>query len=178
MSLIIIAVAIWCISALISHARQERLAREQQRQREAQARLLREQRAQAQRQREMEKEQRQMERQAEIERRERIAADAKLAKEQAAQAARIAKIEEEQRRQQSVLNKAVKDIDHLLYEMDQKRKYGEYLELERDACVPYGAEWHKWNNKVSANNNQLYAMETKLDSAIEKRDEAQRKLAS
>ena len=52
MSLIIIIATIWGISALISHIRQARLAKEQKRQREAQARLLREQRAYAQAQRE------------------------------------------------------------------------------------------------------------------------------
>ena len=52
MSLIIIIATIWGISALISHNRQARLAKEQMRQREAQARLLREQRAYAQAQRE------------------------------------------------------------------------------------------------------------------------------
>ena len=193
-TIIIIGIFVWIISAICKSVKAKQIERNRQAQiarinaenmkRKAEAQRMREEFRQRQLEAKLEiermvaieREQIRLAKEAEKERKERIAAEEKLAKEAEKQAARIAKIEEEQRKMKDTLYKAVKDIDHLTYEMEQKRKYGEYLELERDACVKYGAEWHKWNNRVSTNNNQLYAMETKLDNAINRRNNAQRKL--
>ena len=175
--IIILALLIWAISSIVKSAS----AKKAERNRQAQiARLNAEnarRKAEAARIRE-EFRIRQAEAKAEVQRIVAIEREQmRLAKEQEKQAARLEKVEAEQRKIKATLYKAVKDIDHLTYEMEQKRKYGEYLELERDACVKYGAEWHKWNNKVSTNNNQLYAMETKLDKALANKAEAERKIA-
>lgn len=62
--------------------------------------------------------------------------------------------------------KAQKDVEHIKYQMEEKRKYGEFLELNRDSCV-YGSKYyHNWNNKLTANNNQLHTLETQLDKAM------------
>lgn len=62
--------------------------------------------------------------------------------------------------------KAQKDVEHIKYQMEEKRKYGEFLELNRDSCV-YGSKYyHNWNNKLTTNNNQLHTLETQLDKAM------------
>lgn len=71
---------------------------------------------------------------------------------------------------QARIGRAEKEIDHIMVQMEQKREYGEYLELERDACVKGSKFYHGWNNKVIANTNQLHNMEMKLDKAIENRE--------
>lgn len=93
----------------------------------------------------------------------------KIAKEQAKQAEQIRKLEFK-------AQQAEKDIDFILHQMEEKRSYGEYLELERDASVYGGKYYHIWNNRVIANNNQLHTLEKQLDKAMNARDEAKIKL--
>lgn len=62
---------------------------------------------------------------------------------------------------------AQEDIDHIAYCIDQVIKKGEYLELERDACVKYGKEWHKWNDKCLANEEKHYKLVKQMNKARE-----------
>ena len=72
--------------------------------------------------------------------------------------------------------RARKDIEYIEHQMEEKRKYGEFLELNRDSCV-YGSKYyHNWNNKMTANNNQLHTLETQLDKAMNIISEAEIKI--
>lgn len=64
-------------------------------------------------------------------------------------------------------SQAMEDIDHIAYCIEQVIKKGEYLELERDACVKYGKEWHKWNDKCLANEEKHYKLVKQMNKARE-----------
>ena len=165
MSLIIIA-SIWGISALISHNRQARLAKEQMRQREAQARLLREQRAYAQAQREetarliaLEKARQAQEKMNE-----------KFEREQARQAEQLAKHEERIFKLEQKLELAQREEEHqeeivtaIRVDMAGLEAYVSYMKEKGLLCKGKEEELRKLNDK-------LYAAETKLIKARQARE--------
>lgn len=171
MTLIIIIAAIWGISSLISHARQERLAREQQRQREAQARLLREQRAQAQRQREMEKEQKQMER-------EQAAAWEKQRKEDAARDAKIAKHEERIFKLEQKLELAQREEEHQDEIVTAIRVDMAGLEAYVNYCKSKGLLCKGKEDELKKKSKELYAAETKLIKARQARELCEKQMSA
>ena len=166
MSLIIIIATIWGISALISHIKQERLAEEQKRQREAQARLLREQRAYAQAQREetarliaLEKARQAQEKLNE-----------KFEREQARQAAQLAKHEERIFKLEQKLELAQREEEHqekivtaIRVDMAGLEAYVSYMKEKGLLCKGKEEELRKLNDK-------LYAAETKLIKARQARE--------
>lgn len=174
MSLIIIIATIWSISALISHIKQARLAKEQNRQREAQARLLREQRAQAQAQREetarliaLEKARQAQEKMNE-----------KFEREQAKQAAQLAKHE-----------KRISDLELKVRKLDRdiKREYEtladyyaqlDWLLLQQSGTTPSGKEFAGWQNKIVTKNNQIRKVEGKIEDMKDAKEKAQRELTA
>lgn len=154
MSLIIIIATIWGISALISHARQERLAREQQRQREAQARLLREQRAYAQAQR------------------EETARLVALEKARQAQDAWNAKQEAINRKNEERLFKLEQRMasaeSELAFNREQRDRLFKLLDIEereRDGAIPESATWQKHQRKVISLENQIHTVQKRIDKA-------------
>ena len=68
---------------------------------------------------------------------------------------------------QNRIGRAEKNIDHLTWQMEQKRAYGDFLEEQKRGCTPTSKEYHGWNNKLIANNEQLHNMEVKMDKALE-----------
>lgn len=83
---------------------------------------------------------------------------------------------EKQRKTEEQFYQATEDINHLKYTIAQLNKKSEYLELERDACVPYGKEWHKWNDKVMANDERIYKLMKQMNKAKETAERAKRNL--
>lgn len=166
MSLIIIIATIWGISALISHIKQARLAKEQMRQREAQARLLREQRAYAQAQREetarliaLEKARQAQEKMNE-----------KFEREQARQAEQLAKHEERIFKLEQKLELAQREEEHqeeivtaIRVDMAGLEAYVSYMKEKGLLCKGKEEELRKLNDK-------LYAAETKLIKARQARE--------
>ena len=77
---------------------------------------------------------------------------------------------------QNRIGRAEKNIDHLAWQMEQKRAYGDFLEEQKSKCTPGGKEYHGWNNKLTANNDQLHRMEIQMDKALEDKRIAEAKL--
>lgn len=161
MSLIIIIATIWGISALISHSRQARLAKEQMRQREAQARLLREQRAQAQAQREetarliaLEKARQAQEKLNE-----------KFEREQARQAEAIRKHEERLFKLEQRMASAESELAFNREQRDRLFKLLDIEERERDGAIPESATWQKHQRKVISLENQIHTVQKRIDKA-------------
>ena len=154
MSLIIIIATIWGISALISHIRQARLAKEQKRQREAQARLLREQRAYAQAQR------------------EETARLISLEKARQAQDAWNAKQEAINRKNEERLFKLEQRMasaeSELAFNREQRDRLFKLLDIEereRDGAIPESATWQKHQRKVISLENQIHTVQKRIDKA-------------
>ena len=154
MSLIIIIATIWGISALISHSRQARLAKEQMRQREAQARLLREQRAYAQAQR------------------EETARLIALEKARQAQDAWNAKQEAINRKNEERLFKLEQRMasaeSELAFNREQRDRLFKLLDIEereRDGAIPESATWQKHQRKVISLENQIHTVQKRIDKA-------------
>lgn len=154
MSLIIIIATIWGISALISHIRQARLAKEQMRQREAQARLLREQRAYAQAQR------------------EETARLIALEKARQAQDAWNAKQEAINRKNEERLFKLEQRMasaeSELAFNREQRDRLFKLLDIEereRDGAIPESATWQKHQRKVISLENQIHTVQKRIDKA-------------
>lgn len=76
------------------------------------------------------------------------------------------------------MNRAEADIDNLTFRIDELKKYGEYLELERDACVYGSSNYYKWHKKVMTNDNQVYTLTSRLDKAIYAKEKAAREIAT
>ena len=154
MSLIIIIATIWGISALISHIKQARLAKEQMRQREAQARLLREQRAYAQAQR------------------EETARLIALEKARQAQDAWNAKQEAINRKNEERLFKLEQRMasaeSELAFNREQRDRLFKLLDVEereRDGAIPESATWQKHQRKVISLENQIHTVQKRIDKA-------------
>ena len=154
MSLIIIIATIWGISALISHNKQARLAKEQMRQREAQARLLREQRAYAQAQR------------------EETARLIALEKARQAQDAWNAKQEAINRKNEERLFKLEQRMasaeSELAFNREQRDRLFKLLDIEereRDGAIPESATWQKHQRKVISLENQIHTVQKRIDKA-------------
>ena len=154
MSLIIIIATIWGISALISHIKQARLAKEQMRQREAQARLLREQRAQAQAQR------------------EETARLIALEKARQTQDAWNAKQEAINRKNEERLFKLEQRMasaeSELAFNREQRDRLFKLLDIEereRDGAIPESATWQKHQRKVISLENQIHTVQKRIDKA-------------
>ena len=154
MSLIIIIATIWGISALISHNKQARLAKEQQRQREAQARLLREQRAYTQAQR------------------EETARLIALEKARQAQDAWNAKQEAINRKNEERLFKLEQRMasaeSELAFNREQRDRLFKLLDIEereRDGAIPESATWQKHQRKVISLENQIHTVQKRIDKA-------------
>lgn len=161
MSLIIIIATIWGISALISHSKQARLAKEQMRQREAQARLLREQRAYAQEQREetarliaLEKARQAQEKMNE-----------KFEREQARQAEAIRKHEERLFKLEQRMASAESELAFNREQRDRLFKLLDIEERERDGAIPESATWQKHQRKVISLENQIHTVQKRIDKA-------------
>ena len=154
MSLIIIIATIWGISALISHIKQARLAKEQMRQREAQARLLRDQRAYAQAQR------------------EETARLIALEKARQAQDAWNAKQEAINRKNEERLFKLEQRMasaeSELAFNREQRDRLFKLLDIEereRDGAIPESATWQKHQRKVISLENQIHTVQKRIDKA-------------
>lgn len=162
MSLVITIVLFgWLTSALIRSAdkkaqakRNARIVAEQKRQRDE----LRQQREDA---KEWARQQVEMQRE-----------QIRLAKEQERQARELEKHEAVLRKHEEQINKltynaqqAQEDIDNLAYRIEELQKYEKYLELERDACVPGGKEYFKWQNKVAQVDDKIYRMTKQMNKA-------------
>lgn len=96
----------------------------------------------------------------------------RLAKEQERQARELEKHEAVLRKHEEQINKltynaqqAQEDIDNLAYRIEELQKYEKYLELERDACVPGGKEYFKWQNKVAQIDDKIYRMTKQMNKA-------------
>lgn len=161
MSLIIIIATIWGISALISHNRQARLAKEQMRQREAQARLLREQRAYAQAQRE------ETARLIALEkaRQEQEKLNEKFEREQARQAEAIRKHEERLFKLEQRMASAESELAFNREQRDRLFKLLDIEERERDGAIPESATWQKHQRKVIILENQIHTVQKRIDKA-------------
>lgn len=94
---------------------------------------------------------------------------AKIAKEQAKQAEQIRKLTYQ-------VEQAEEDINYLYDQIDSQKRYGAFLLEKRDACAIDGAEWHKWNNKMLTNDSKVYSLQTRMNRAVYKRDDAMQKL--
>ena len=106
------------------------------------------------------------------------------AQRKAKEAQRKAKEKEAQRKaelsRQELLFKqrqAENDINSYYKQREDLLEYGEYLELERDACAYGSSNYHKWNKKVMANDNRLSALDRKIEKAIHAKDMAILKLS-
>lgn len=176
MSLIIIIATIWGISALISHIKQARLAKEQQRQREAQARLLREQRTQAQEQREETKRLIALEkaRQAQEKMNE------KFEREQARQAEQIAKHEKRIADLEFKAEQASADIEHLRVVLDDLNESFEMACQMADKAHAAGDDKREEQakNKILTLRNKIHSAESRLAKAQHTREMAQRELTA
>lgn len=159
MSLLIIIGGIWGICWLLGHA--QRAAKERER-----ARLIA-QREQLKRMVALEKEQ---QRQAKEQ--------ARLAREQERQAAQFAKHEARIAKLEQSAAQAREDIDNYAYRIEQLNKKGEYLELERDACIDGGKEWNKWNDKCMANDDKIYRLQRQMNKAQTILENAERELSA
>lgn len=176
MSLIIIIAAIWSASALISHARQARIAREQQRQREAQARIKAEQSRQRREQNEMIKRQIEIEREQFCQRRE----QEKLAQEQAKQAEQIAKHDKRIADLEFKAEQASADIEHLQVVLDDLNESFELACQMADKAHAAGDDKREEQakNKILTLRNKIHSAEIKMAKAQHTREMAQRELTA
>ena len=90
----------------------------------------------------------------------------------------LQKHEEMLQKMQFQLDQACEDIDNILYKIDELQKYSEYLQDQRDKCVENGAEYFKWQNKLSAVDDKIYRLNKQRAKAVFQKEQAQRKLAS
>lgn len=172
MSILLIIITIWGASALASHIRQARIAKEQMRQREAQARLLREQRAARERERAETKRLIDLERA----RAEQEKVNAKLEKEQAKQAAVLAKHERRIASLEFSVEKAERDIEFFRNRIAQLDAQMDGLLLLQAGSVPGGKEHTKYQSKITSLENQIHTAEEKMYKAQHIKDMAQREI--
>lgn len=90
----------------------------------------------------------------------------------------LQKHEEMLQKMQFQLDQACEDIDNILYKIDELQKYSEYLQDQRDKCVENGAEYFKWQNKLSTVDDKIYRLNKQKAKATFLKEQAQRKLAS
>ena len=162
MSLVITVVLIgWFASALIRSSEAKKQAKREARIREEQRRQKEELRQQREDAREWARQQ------VEIQREQ-----MRLAKEQERQAKELEKHEALLRKHEAEINKlkfnaeqAQEDMENLAYRIEELQKYEKYLELERDACVPGGKEYFKWQNKVAQVDDKIYRMTKQMNKA-------------
>ena len=76
------------------------------------------------------------------------------------------------------LMQAQEDIDNLAYRIEEAQKYSEFLENESDKCSVGGAEYFKWQNKLSANDNKIYNLNRRMNVATDKKRQAEMKLSA
>ena len=173
MSAVICIVLIsWFASALIrsseakKHAKREARIREEQRRQKEEVRQQREDAKEwARQQVEMQREQ------------------IRLAKEQERQAKELERHEAWLVKHEDQINKltfnaeqAQNDIDNVAYKIEELQKYAKYLELERDACIPGGKEYFKWQNKVTQVDDKIYRLTKQMNKAKFVLAESKRKL--
>ena len=183
MSLIIIIATIWGISALISHNKQARLAKEQKRQREAQARLLREQRAYAQAQREetarliaLEKARQAQEKLNEKFEREQARQAEQLAKHEK----RIADLETRMSQAEYDIRQEQENLNHFtekLADLDEEKRHIEW-EIESWKKQRHLANIAKCEKKLEKVEDNIFSFESKVRAAEKRLDKAQRVYAS
>ena len=68
-------------------------------------------------------------------------------------------------KKQAQIEQAAEDIEQYQNQIAALQKYSEYLELERSGCVYGSKSWHKWNNKVIANDNRIYNLTKRMNRA-------------
>ena len=109
----------------------------------------------------------------------------KIEREQMRQAKQLEKHEQQLQKHEEMLQKmqfqldqACEDIDNILYRIDELQKYSEYLQDQRDKCVENGAEYFKWQNKLSTVDDKIYRLNKQKAKATFLKEQAQRKLAS
>ena len=90
----------------------------------------------------------------------------------------LQKHEEMLQKMQFQLDQACEDIENILYRIDELQKYSEYLQDQRDKCVENGAEYFKWQNKLSTVDDKIYRLNKQKAKATFLKEQAQRKLAS
>ena len=95
-----------------------------------------------------------------------------IQREQIRQARELEKHEALLRKHEAEINKlkfnaeqAQNDIDNVAYKIEELQKYAKYLELERDACIPGGKEYFKWQNKVAQVDDKIYRMTKQMNKA-------------
>ena len=153
-------------------ARQAHIEAEMRRDREERERVAREQREQREALLAHEKALREMHLAQLREEKQRL----KLEAEQAKQKALMQKQNEQIRKLQQKSEQADIDIGFLLDQYNKYNEIGEYLERERDACVPGSSNWQKWNKKVLTNDAKVHRLNKQLNMAINTRDEAMIKM--
>lgn len=179
MSLIIIIATIWGISALISHIKQARLAKEQMRQREAQARLLREQRTYAQAQREetarliaLEKARQAQEKMNEKFEREQARQAEQLAKHEK----RIADLETRMSQAEFDIQREIENLNHYtekLAKLDEDLRHAQW-EIESWQKQRHLANATKAEAKADKIRDNIFSIENKVRMAEKRLDKAQR----
>lgn len=179
MSLIIIIAMIWGVSALISHIKQARLAKEQMRQREAQARLLREQRAYAQAQREetarliaLEKARQAQEKMNEKFEREQARQAEQLAKHEK----RISDLETRMSQAEFDIQREIENLNHYtekLAKLDEDLRHAQW-EIESWQKQRHLANATKAEAKADKIRDNIFSIENKVRMAEKRLDKAQR----
>ena len=87
-----------------------------------------------------------------------------------------AKLGEQFAKYSQKIEQAEEDILQWENQKDYLINYQNYLERERDACIPESSNWHKWNNKCITNNNKVYSLDTRIRRAYYIKEEAAKKI--
>jgi len=102
----------------------------------------------------------------------------RIAKEQEKQAEVLRKHEEQIRKMELQLEQAQEDIDNILYQKEEQQKYSEFLQEQRDKCVPNSAEFFKWQNKLTVVDQKVYRLDKQMRTAMFKKEQAERQLSA
>ena len=157
----VIILASWLDKAVKRQkARQEALAKQMAKEREAQRKIN---------ERLSKEQQRQEKAQA--------AAWERQRKEDARRDAQLAKHEEEIRKMQFQLEQANADIEHWDSAFYELCGMLDYLKMEQSGTTPGGKEWSKYQNKIISLENRIHTTEARLAKAKHAKAEAERKLA-
>ena len=76
------------------------------------------------------------------------------------------------------LAQAEQDIDYYRAQIEELNKYGERLELERDACAYGSTNYYKAASKVRTNDNKVHAAVARLNKAMHIKEAASRELVA
>lgn len=173
MTIAIIALALWGLSAIVRNAKQkaaqkemERIKAEQQRQKLEQQRQREQERRYKAWKAEQDRINREHEKQAAAHEKELARQDAEQRRQKAEQEKQAKQIEKHEQQIRAAQQRIAAAENEIAYNREQRERLFALLdiaELERDAAIQGSSTWEKYQRKVIALNNQIHAVQNRID---------------